>query len=189
MTESDSSITRLLEEWSDGDPDALDRLAPLVFDELRQLARSHLSRERPDHTLQPTALVNECFIRLLGRRRVQWENRRQFFKGASDLMRHILVDHARRHKTARRGGGARKIPLETAPPPIVLPDDVDILALDEALKELERDDPERAEIVEYKFFLGLNHEQIGDLLGIAPSTVKLKWSTARARLARRLQGE
>lgn len=188
MTEPDSRITRLLEEWSDGDLDALDRLAPLVFDELRGLARAHLSRERSDHTLQPTALVNEFFVRLLGRRRVHWENRRQFFKGASDLMRHILVDHARRHKTQRRGGGAPKIPLDVAPLPIDLPD-IDLVALDEALKELERDDPERAEIVELKFFFGLKHEQIGDILGIAPSTVKLKWSTARARLARRLGGE
>jgi RNA polymerase sigma factor (TIGR02999 family) len=188
MTKPDSRITRLLEEWSDGDLDALDRLAPLVVDELRRLARAHLSRERSNHTLQPTALVNELFARLLGRRRVHWENRRQFFKGASDLMRHILVDHARRHKAERRGGGARKIPLEIAPLPIVSPD-IDLLALDEALKELERDDPERREIVELKFFFGLTHEQIGEILDIAPSTVKLKWSTARARLARRLQGE
>ena len=188
MTRFDPHITRLLNEWSDGDAAALDRLAPLVFDELRQLARAHLSRERSDHTLQPTALVNECFLRLLGRRRVQWENRRQFFKGAADLMRHILVDHARRHKAARRGGGAPKVPLETARLPFELPD-IDLVALDEALNELERDDPERREIVELKFFFGLTHAQIGDLLGIAPSTVKLKWSAARARLFRRLQEE
>lgn len=188
MTESDVRITRLLKEWSDGDPEALDRLAPLVFDELRLLARAHLSRERSDHTLQPTALVNECFLRLLGRRRVQWENRRQFFKGATDLMRHILVDHARRHRAARRGGGAPRVPLESARLPFELPD-LDLVALDEALDELGRDDPERREIVELKFFFGLTHAQIGDLLGIAPSTVKLKWSAARARLFRRLQGE
>lgn len=180
-------ITRLLERWSEGDVEALDRLAPLVLDELRQLARAHLARERSEHTLQPTALVNELFLRLLGRRRVQWENRKQFFKAATDLMRCILVDHARRHKAARRGAGAQKIPLETARLPFTLPD-LDLLALDEALDELEHDDPERREIVELKFFFGLTHEQIGEVLGMAPSTVKLKWSAARAYLARRLRG-
>lgn len=188
MTESDTPITRLLEQWADGDQEALDRLAPLVLEELRRLARTRLSRERSDHTLQPTALVNEVFVRLLGRDQVQWENRKQFFKAATDLMGCILIDYARRHKAKRRGGGAPKIPLETARLPFNLPD-LDLLALGEALEELERDDPERAEIVKLKFYFGLTHEQIGEILEIAPSTVKLKWSAARARLARRLQGE
>lgn len=188
MTGPDPSITRWLDDWSRGDRSALDRLAPLVFDELRQLARGHLARERGGHTLQPTALVNEVFVRLLGRRTVQWENRKQFFQSATDLMRFILVDHARRRQAARRGGGAAKIPLEEAALPFEMPD-VDVLALDEALEELGRVDPERRCIVELKFFFGLTHAQIGEVLGIAPSTVKLKWSMARARLYRRLGGE
>lgn len=186
MTDLHPRITRLLKRWSDGDTEALDRLVPLVFNELRQLARGHLSRERANHTLQPTALVNELFIRLLGRDRVQWQNRKQFFKAATDLMRCILIDHARRHKAARRGSGAPKIPLETARLPFELPD-LDVLALNEALEALGTEDPEGREIVELKYFFGLTHPQIGELLDIAPSTVKLKWSVARARLFRRLK--
>lgn len=188
MTGSDVPITGLLEQWEEGDREAFGRVIRLAFDDLRQMARAHLARERSNHTLQPTALVSEVVVRILGRRHVHWENRKQFFKTCTEFMRRILIDYARRHKAARRGGGAPKVPLENARLPFSLPD-VDLFALDEALDELKREDPERAEIVELKFFFGLTHEQIADILGIAPSTVKLKWSTARARLARRLQGK
>lgn len=186
MSETGSDVTGLLHDWSRGVPDALDKLAPLVFEELHRLARAHFSREPEAHTLQPTALVNEVFVRLLGRRKVAWENRAQFFKGATELMRHVLVDHARRRRAAKRGGDAFKVPLDDVAVPFEAPD-VDVLALTEALDEMAVRDPRSRDVVELKFYLGLTHEEIGEVLGIAPATVKLKWTLARARLHRRLK--
>lgn len=186
---TEHEITALLARWSDGDREALDQLMPLVFEELRRLARAHFARESKGHTLQPTALVDELFVRLLKRRRVQWHNRGQFFQAATELMRYILVDHARRRRAVKRGGDRRKVPLtETAisTPVPELAEQVDILALHQALDRL---DDQRRRIVELKFYFGLTHRQIGAELGIAADTVKEKWAFARAHLFRQLKRE
>ncbi len=185
MPESTSDVTGLLRDWSRGDRDALDRLAPLVFDELRRLARAHFQRESVGHTLQPTELVSELFVRLLGRRRVQWRNRAQFFQGATELMRYILVGHARRRRARRRGGGAHKVPLEEARIPIPVPDE-ELLELHDALENLARENPERRYLVELKFYFGLTHDEIARLLGVSRDTVKVRWTATKARLYREL---
>lgn len=176
-----SEITALLNEWSRGDREALERLMPLVFDELRQLARSYFRHEPDGHTLQPTALVNEVYMRLVEQRKVEWDNRSQFFAFAALLMRRILVDHAKARLTSKRGGGVAKLPLKEAlavgEEPLDL--DLDLLALDEALGELAALDSRQARVVELRFFAGLTHEEIGDVLGVSVTTVKRDWRTAR----------
>lgn len=190
MTPSQGEITRLLADWSDGDPEALGRLMPLVFDELRQLARSHFRRESEGHTLQPTALVNEVYVRLVGQRQVQWDNRSQFFAFAAMLMRRILVDHAKARRAAKRGGGVQKLPLEEA---LVVPAgagagaDVDVVALDEALTALAQLDPRQARIVELRFFFGLTQEEVAEVLELSLTTVKREWRTARLWLYQQMQ--
>ena len=185
MPKSPAEVTALLARWSEGDPAALDRLAPLVFDELRALARGHLAGERPGHTLQPTALVNEVFLRLLGRRKVQWENRGQFFQCAIEMMRRILVDHARRRQAAKRGGDTVILPLDGLSLPTQ--EDSDMLALYEALDMVGQEDPRGRQVVELKYYFGMTHEEIGEVMDLAPSTVKQKWATTRARLRRELR--
>ena len=184
MTDSQHDITRLLGQWSDGDLAALDRLTPLVFDELRRLARSHFAREVKNHTLQPTALVSEFFVRILGRRDVRWASRRQFFAAASELMGRILVDHARRRQAVKRGGGDVKVSLEETPIPAALLDTVDVVALHKAMGRL---DPRSRYIVELRVYFGLTHRQIGEELGLAADTVKEKWLATKARLYRDLK--
>jgi RNA polymerase sigma-70 factor (ECF subfamily) len=181
-----SEITGLLVDWSRGDTAALERLMPLVVDELRHLARSHFRREPDGHTLQPTALVNEVYLRLAGQRQVQWDNRSQFFAFAATLMRRVLVDHAKARRTAKRGGDIRKISLQDV---IGLsePEDVDLLALDDALSALAEIDPRQSRIVELRFFAGLTHEEIADVLGVSVSTVKREWRTARLWLYRQIR--
>lgn len=178
-------ITDLLAEWSDGDGEALERLMPLVFDELRQLAQTYFRREAESHTLQPTALVNEVYVRLTEQRQVQWENRSQFFAFASLLMRRILVDHAKAKRAAKRGGGVAKLPLDEA---LVGAEvmDVDVLALDQALNRLAEVDDRQARIVQMRFFAGLTQEEIADVLDISLSTVKREWRTARLFLLREI---
>ncbi|MEM8933392.1 MAG: ECF-type sigma factor [Acidobacteriota bacterium] len=183
MSVDADGITRILERWSDGDQEALDQLTPLVFDELRRLARCHFAGEVAGHTLQPTALVSEVFVRILGRRKVQWTNRNQFFGAATELMRRILVDHARRRQAKKRGPGLVRIELDETPIPATLLDTVDVVALHEAMDRL---DPQRRFIVERKVYFGLTHRQIGDELGLAADTVKEKWAAIRARLYRDL---
>jgi RNA polymerase sigma factor (TIGR02999 family) len=185
MRESTHDITCLLEQWSEGDRQAFDRLTPLVFEELRRLARCHFAREAKDHTLQPTALVSELFVRFLGRRKVQWTNRAQFFGAATELMRCILVDHARRRGAEKRGGDLVKIPLDETPIPATLAATVDMIALHEAMDRL---DSQRRLIVELKIYFGLTHRQIGKELGLAEDTIKEKWAVIKARLYRDLQG-
>ena len=179
MSLTRGEITALLGDWSDGDEEALARLMPLVFDELRQLARGHFRRESAGHTLQPTALVNEVYMRLVEQRQVQWDNRSQFFAFAAILMRRILVDHAKARRTAKRGGGVQKLPLNEALAAAELPADVDVLALDEALDALGELDARQARVVELRFFAGLTHEEIADVLDVSLSTVKRDWRTAR----------
>ena len=178
-------VTRLLHAWSVGDRDALAELTPLVYRELRKLAASYLRRERLDHTLQPTALVNEAWIRLNGQAPVESQSRSRFFVIAANLMRQILVDHARNRGAAKRGSGARVEWNDDAA--AVGPPDIDFIALDEALTRLSALEPRQAQIVELRFFGGLTEEEIADVLGLSAPTVKRDWRMARAMLYRELR--
>jgi RNA polymerase sigma factor (TIGR02999 family) len=175
----------LLLDWSKGDRSAADKLMPLVYDELRRLAKSYLSRERANHTLQPTALVHEAYMRLIDQSSVSWQNRAQFFGLASHLMRNVLVDHARRRRAAKRGGACYALSISKAER-IAGRADVDIVALDEGLKGLAAIKPEHSRIVELKFFGGLTIEEIAEVLGTSHATVERSWSFARAWLRREL---
>lgn len=169
------------------DKEGLHSLIPLVYDELRRLARFHLNRERPDHTLQSTALVNEAYLRLAAQSDLRIQNRGHFFAIASQLMRQILVDHARRHRAGKRGAGMTLLSLDR---PVALPQmrSVDVVALDDALSQLARLDPQQSRIVEMRFFGGLSIEETASVLGISPATVKRDWATARVWLHRELKG-
>ncbi len=180
-----SQVTQLLVRWRGGDREALDSLLPLVYDELRRIARHYLQGERPGHTLQSTALVNEAYVRMVAQDFPQWQNRAHFFAVAAQLMRQILVDHARSHRASKRGGNVYKVTLDEAEgQPLAA--DVDIVALDDALKELAEMDPQQSKVVELKFFAGLSIEDTAEVMGISPSTVKRDWVTARAWLYREL---
>ena len=173
-------ITRLLIDWSHGDEKALEMLTPLVYQELRRLAASYMRRERPDHTLQSTALVHEAYVRLVDQR-VEWKSRSHFFGIAAQMMRRILVDHAKQHKSAKRGAGIRPVTLDE--PLLVAPQaSLDIVALDDALCALNAIEPQRARIVELRFFGGLTNEETAEVLAISPATVQRQWSGARAWL-------
>jgi RNA polymerase sigma factor (TIGR02999 family) len=178
-------VTRLLMDWSNGDRDALERLTPLVYGELKRLAARYLRRERVGHTLQSTALVHEAFLRLIDQRNVRWQNRAHFFGVAAQMIRRILVDHARARQTAKRGSDAPKLSLDEA---IALPEkkEIDIISLDDALGALAKIDPQQARIVELRFFTGLTVEETAEVLGISPATVKRDWVTAKAWLYRDL---
>jgi len=180
-----SEVTQLLVRWRSGDREALDSLLPLVYDELRRIARHYLQRERLGHTLQSTALVNEAYMRMVAQDLPEWQNRAHFFAVAAQLMRQILVDHARSHRASKRGGNVYKVALDEAEGQ-PLPIDVDILALDEALKELAQMDQQQSRVVELRFFAGLSIEDTAEVLGISASTVKRDWVTARAWLYREL---
>ncbi|MGA8153527.1 MAG: sigma-70 family RNA polymerase sigma factor [Terriglobales bacterium] len=183
--ESARPVTELLFRWREGDRQALEELMPLVYGELRRLAHYYLQRERSDHTLQGTALVHEAYLRLAGHDSPQWKNRAHFFGVAAQLMRQILVDYARSHRADKRGGGACRLTLDDTPdrPHEV---DVDVIALDDALKTLAETDPQQSRVVELKFFAGLTIEDTSEVLGISPATVKRDWITARAWLFREL---
>jgi RNA polymerase sigma factor (TIGR02999 family) len=183
-----SDVTRLLGEWGQGDPDALDQLMPAVFDEVRGLARRALAREAPGHTLQPTALVHEVYLRLSGRRSVQWKNRDQFFGFLADLMRRILVDHARRRHATKRGSGVPDLPLDDFLP-LTRVRDPDLVALDDALGRLARTDPRKCRIVELHFFVGLSQDEIADVLGVSRNTIVREMRKAKIWLRRHLDGE
>jgi RNA polymerase sigma factor (TIGR02999 family) len=182
MTEtSRHEVTQLLIEWSNGDKAALDKLIPLIHQELRRLAHHYMSRERAGHTLQTTALVDEAYVRLVNRKDVHWENRAHFFAIAAQLMRSILVDHARSHAYAKRGGGARKISLDET---VIVSQQraAEVVALDDVLKELAIFDPQQSRIVELRFFGGLTIEETAEVLSLSPATIKREWSTAKAWL-------
>ena len=178
---SSTQVTQLLARWSDGDTGAREALIPLVYDELRRVARSALSRQRPGHTLGSTALVHEAYMRLVGRSSVHFENRAHFFAVASHLMRRILVDHARKHNAVKRGGDNLTLVLDDA---VALPEkrEVDLSALDDALTLLATLDARQANIVEMRFFGGLSIDETSHVLGISPATVKREWATARTWL-------
>lgn len=175
-------VTQLLVKWGDGDQAALDKLMPLVYGELRRLANNYLRRERANHTLQPTALVNEAYMRLVDQRNARWQNRAQFFGVAAQLMRRILVDHARLHQAQKRGGSDQQRLSLTDADRVVEKPDIDLLALHEALNELSEVDPQQARIVELKFFGGLSIEETAEVLGIGHATVERDWKMARAWL-------
>ena len=174
-------LTQLLIDWSNGDQAALDKLMPLIDAELRRLAHRYMTRERAGHTLQTTALVNEAFLRLVNRKNLHWQNRAHFFGIAAQLMRTILVDHARSHASAKRGGGARKLELDEA---MVVSQQKasEVIALDDALKQLALLDPQQSRIVELRFFGGLTVEEAAEVLQVSPATIKREWSTAKAWL-------
>lgn len=181
------NITHLLKEWSEGDRQALDELTPLVYEELRQQAARYLRKERPNHSLQATALINEAFLRLIDVKDVQWQNRAHFFAIAANLMRRILVDHARRRDAEKRGGSQVCLTLDEGLAWANEPD-VDLLAIDEALDRLAVIDEQQARVVELRFFSGLTVEETATALGISPKTVKRDWSVARAWLKREIGG-
>lgn len=182
---SPTPITQLLVRWNDGDRAALDELLPLVYAELRRTADAYLRRERSDHTLQPTALVHEAYLRLIDRTGVNWQNRAHFFGTAARLMRQILVDHARQHTAQKRGGLRHRVTLDETIG-FSAGRDLDLIALDDALTGLENLDADQSRIVELRFFGGLTIEETGVALGISPATVKREWRMARAWLQREM---
>jgi RNA polymerase sigma factor (TIGR02999 family) len=187
-TASTKDVTRLLLDWSAGDRAALDQVMPLVYDELRRLAGQYLRRQRPGHTLQPTALVHEAYIRLVDQSHVQWQNRAHFFGMAAQVMRRILVDHARRHQAAKRGSGARTVALDDAVS-FSKERQVDLVALDDALTGLATFDPQQCRIVELRFFGGLTIEETAEVLGLSPATVKREWNMAKTWLHKQVRRE
>jgi RNA polymerase sigma factor (TIGR02999 family) len=182
----EQDVTKLLIRWSEGNKAAFEELLPLVYSELRKVAARYISRERQNHTLQGTALVHEAYMRLIDQSRVHWQNRTHFYAVAAQMIRRILVDHARGHLTAKRGGGAFKLSLDDA---IGEPQgrDLDLVALDDALSGLAQFDEQQAKVVELRFFAGLSIEETAAALGISPATVKRDWAAARAYLFRELQ--
>ncbi len=181
-------VTRLLREWQGGNAAARDLLIPLVYHELHKLASRYLSRERRDHTLQTTALVNEAYLKLAGQNQVDWQSRAHFFGIAAQLMRRILVDHARRDGRAKRGGHALHLPLDAVDPPSApfRIDALDAYALDQALARLEGLDAQQGRIVELRFFGGMTVEETAEVVGLSPATVKREWAMAKAWLFREL---
>jgi RNA polymerase sigma factor (TIGR02999 family) len=177
-------VTRLLQSWSGGDKEALGELVPFVYRELRGLAAAYIRRERKDHTLQATALVHEAYLRLVDQTQVESPSRAQFFAIAANLMRQILVNHAKHHRAAKRGGG-NKVALDEGAA-VVQQRGVDLIALDSALDKLAQLDPRQGRIVELRFFGGLTEEEIADVLGVSAITVKRDWRIARAELHRQL---
>jgi len=186
--ESAGDVTGLLIDWSNGDEQALDRLMPIVYEDLRRSASVHLRHERPDHTLQTTALVHEAYLRIIDQRRVQWRGAAHFLALAARMMRRILIDHARSHRYAKRGGGARKVALDEIGEPAAEQGLPEVLRMDEALTSLSESDPQLGRIVEMRYFGGLTSEQIAEVLGISVPTVTRRIRMAKAWLARHLAG-
>jgi len=185
---SSHELTELLIAWGSGSQDALEKLFPLVYEELRRLAHRYMRRERPGHTLQTTAVVHEAYLRLIDQKHVQWQNRAHFFAIAAQMMRRILITHAQRQAYAKRGGGAVQVSLdETA---ILSRERAgELIALDEALKALTAIDPRRCQVVELRFFGGLGNEEIAEVLKISPNTVTRDWNVAKAWLYREMNKE
>ena len=177
----------MLAEWSEGNQSALDELYPLVYEELHRLARRYMSRERKGHTLQTTALINEAYVRLVDQKNVRWANRSHFFAISAQIMRRILIDHARRHGYAKRGGGAQQVSLEEVALVAGTPGS-ELIKLDEALKILAKMDPRRCHVVELRYFGGLSNEEIADVLKVSENTVTRDWNLARAWLYQQLTG-
>lgn len=179
-------ITRMLREWSDGNPEALEKLLPLVYEELRRQARRYMRRERSDHTLQTTALIHEAYLKMIDQRDVSWESRTHFFGVSATLMRRILVDHARAKHREKRGGDNINVPLEEAAPVVADEKTIDLMALDEALNRLAEIDARQSRIVELRYFSGLSLEETAAVLKISRTTVADDWAMAKAWLHREL---
>jgi RNA polymerase sigma factor (TIGR02999 family) len=184
-----SEVTRLLVDWQNGSAEALDQLMPLVYSELRAIANRYLSRERNDHTLQSTSLVHEAYFRLIDQRHVQWQNRAHFLGIAAQMMRRILVDHARHEHRLKRGGPLPSLSLDAAVAVATPAREIDLLALDEALDRLALIDAQQSRLVELRFFSGLTIEEAAVALGVSAGTVKREWSTAKAWLFREMSRE
>jgi len=194
--QTSGEVTQLLQRWAGGDASALDALWPMVYDDVRRLARRQLASERANHTLQGTALVNEAFIKLVGQHSMQWQNREQFLGLASQIMRRVLVDYARRRDALRRGRGAVRMSIDDTHAALAIDDaaallafedeGIDMLAIDTALTRLEKIDAPQSRIVELRYFGGLTIEETATVAGISPSTVKREWTMARAWLRREL---
>jgi len=181
MSADSENVTQLLQDWSQGNQQALEELLPLIYNELRHLAHNFLYRERPGHTLQTTALVHEAYLKLIDQKDARWQNRSHFFAIAAQAMRRILIDSARRHAALKRGGPQEKLSLDEAPD-ISLEPNTKLLALDEALKALAEIDPEQSRIVELRYFGGLTIEETAEVTKTSPATVKREWAMARAWL-------
>lgn len=180
--EAQKEVTQLLVKLTDGNTQAIEDLLPLIYDELRNLAGKYLRRERVSHTLQPTALVHEAYLRLIDQTQVKWQNRAHFFGVAANIMRRILVDHARRTKAEKRGGDAEKLPIEEEILVVSNEKSVELLALDEALENLAKIDPQKSKIVELRYFGGLSVEETAEVMGVSAITVKRQWRMAKAWL-------
>jgi RNA polymerase sigma factor (TIGR02999 family) len=185
---SPEEVTQLLVAWGNGNKAALEKLMPLVYDELRRLAHHYMRREHPGHTLQTTALVNEAYFRLVDQKHVHWQNRAHFFAISAQLMRRILIDHARSHQFVKRGGGAHKVSLDDVAV-VAQEQAADLLALDDALRSLAAIDERKGRIVELRFFGGLSAEETAEALKISPRTVMREWSMAKAWLYRAISNE
>lgn len=188
MTGAAGKVTEMLDAHVRGDPEVIHCLLPVVYEQLRALAGSFFAHQRPDHTLQPTALVHEAFVKLADKAQPVWNDRKHFFNVAAMAMRQLLFDHARRHGAAKRGGHARRITLDQALTPLST-NELNLEALDAALTKLARLDERQARIVELRFLAGLSVEEVAELLGVSPRTVKLDWYMARAWLKQELSGE
>ena len=188
MTPSPQEVTQLLAAWGDGDREALDKLMPLVYEELHRLAHRYMGGEAPGNTLQTSALVNEAYLRLADQRNARWQNRAHFFAISAQLMRQILVDYARRRRSQKRGGDARQVSLDEG---MIVSEEraADAVALDEALKSLAEIDPRKSQIVELRFFGGLSIEETAEVLKVSPGTVMREWTFAKAWLRRIITGD
>ncbi|HEV8486434.1 MAG TPA: sigma-70 family RNA polymerase sigma factor [Blastocatellia bacterium] len=188
MTAVTEGLTQLLVKWSQGDKEALERLVSLVYPELRRMARRQMAREDPNHILQTSALINEAYLKLIDGQTVEWQNRAHFFAVAAQVMRHILIDHARRHLYGKRGRGAQHVPLEETE---IISDEraTDLVALDDALNALAQLDARRSQLVELKFFGGLTAEEIAEVMSISPATVQREWRAAKAWLHHAITGQ
>lgn len=186
MSSPSTNVTQLLQEWSGGSGEALDKLIPIIYEELRARAAGYLRRERHGHTLQTTALVHEAYLRLIDARHVRWQSRTHFFAIAATLMRRILVDHARRRTASKRGGSGIRLTVDEDLAVANAPEGVDLIAVDEALERLAALDAQQARVVELRFFSGLSVEETAEVLGVSPRTVKRDWGVAKAWLHREL---
>lgn len=187
-TPAPEEVSQLLRDWSSGDQAALDKLIPVVYQELRRLARHYMRNERAGHTLQTTALVNEAYMRLAGYKEMRWQSRAHFFAVSAQVMRRILVEHARRRNFAKRGGGAQKVALDEAAV-VSAGRSAEVIAVEEALTDLESWDPRKGKIVELRFFGGLSIEETAEVLKISPTTVQREWRSAKAWLYRAISEE
>jgi RNA polymerase sigma-70 factor (ECF subfamily) len=191
MTLNADDLTGLLIEWGHGDKAALDRLTPLVYDEIRRIAHRYVQRERDDHTLQTSALVNEAYLRLAGSTNISWQNRAHFYAVTAQVMRRILIDHARRRQYLKHGGEVQRIAFDEAIAETTMtqPRAAELLALNEGLDELAKLDPRKSQVVELRYFGGLNIDETAKVLEVSPMTVRRDWRAAKAWLYKKLKGE